>query len=83
MIMAIIEDINSSFISPFVKIYDDGRPSSYIEGWRWHTTERMIVIKKIISGAQTGADRAALDVAIRLAMVIKNNNFNAKFEKKI
>ena len=41
------------------------------------------MIKKIISGAQTGADRAALDVAIRLAMVIKNNNFNAKFEKKI
>jgi len=34
----------------------------------FHETQRVIVLEKIISGGQTGADRAALDVAIELGI---------------
>lgn len=51
----------------------EGQPcgqAATFQAWRWLENEELLMVQRIVSGGQTGADRAALDVALALGLPV-------------
>jgi predicted Rossmann-fold nucleotide-binding protein len=64
--------ILAAYAAAFAAFSRLGRPESLLERWsaRGRRKEELMLPRKIISGGQTGVDRAALDVALELGIPI-------------